>query len=282
MDWLRGAESLRAAREPGILVTVLAVRGHAPRAAGAKLVVSAAGQHGSIGGGNLEATAVDRAREMLADGAREPRQLRLALNPRAPVEHGAQCCGGEVTLALEPLMVPPAVAVFGLGHVGLELARILARHDLDLILVDSRPGHVAPGALAPLADALARTRAQHAADPAALVTDLPAGTHVVVLTHDHAQDLAVCDAALRHAALGSVGLIGSAAKWRRFEARLLAAGHPPAALTGIRCPIGLQEVPGKEPASIAVSVAAELLGLMAAGQHAADEEAPGHRDRRSP
>ena len=28
---------------------------------------------------------------------------------------------------------------------------------------------------------------------------MPAGTHVLVMTHDHAEDVAVCDAALRTA-----------------------------------------------------------------------------------
>ena len=64
--------------------------------------------------------------------------LTMRLNDRAPAEHGRQCCGGEVDLLLEPLPVVPAVAVFGVGHVGLELARILARHDVELHLVDSR------------------------------------------------------------------------------------------------------------------------------------------------
>ena len=45
-------------------------------------------------------------------------------------------------MLLEPLAVVPSVAIFGVGHVGLELARILARHDLDLHLVDSRADHL--------------------------------------------------------------------------------------------------------------------------------------------
>ena len=64
--------------------------------------------------------------------------MTVSLSDKARTEHGRQCCGGEVTLLLEPLPVVPAVAIFGVGHVGLELARILARHDLELHLVDSR------------------------------------------------------------------------------------------------------------------------------------------------
>ena len=41
-------------------------------------------------------------------------------------------------MLLEPVPVVPSVAIFGMGHVGVELARILSRHDLELFMVDSR------------------------------------------------------------------------------------------------------------------------------------------------
>ena len=41
VDWLSAAARLRETRTPGVLVTVASVRGHAPRDAGAKMVVSA-------------------------------------------------------------------------------------------------------------------------------------------------------------------------------------------------------------------------------------------------
>ena len=40
---------------------------------------------------------------------------------------------------------------------------------------------------------------------------LPRGAHALIMTHDHAEDFALCDTALRLPALGSIGLIGSAA-----------------------------------------------------------------------
>ncbi|HEV7194859.1 MAG TPA: XdhC family protein, partial [Pedococcus sp.] len=88
MQWLAAVERLRRERRPGVLVTLVSVRGHAPRGAGAKMVVAAEDAWGSIGGGNLEATAVQRARAMLADGRDVPETIELALNDKAPVEHG--------------------------------------------------------------------------------------------------------------------------------------------------------------------------------------------------
>jgi xanthine dehydrogenase accessory factor len=259
--WFEAVARLRAARQPGVLVTVTDVRGHAPREAGAKMVVSTSATWGSVGGGNLEEEAVRRARELVASGVVAPETFTAHLSDKAPFQHGVQCCGGEVTVLLEPLAVVPSVAIFGVGHVGLELARVLARHDLELHLVDSRPEHLSAEVLAPLDDAAAAVHVhQVPVLPELVLAELPPGTHVLVLTHDHAEDLAICDAAVRAEHLGPIGLIGSSAKWARFRSQLLAAGHEPGTVDRIRTPIGLPGVTtSKEPAAIAVSVAAELL-----------------------
>jgi xanthine dehydrogenase accessory factor len=99
---------------------------------------------------------------------------------------------------------------------------------------------------------------------------LPPGAHVLVMTHDHAEDYALCDAALRCSHLGSVGLIGSSAKWGRFERRLTAEGHPPDVVARIQTPIGVPDLRGKEPATIAVAVAADLLRMLSNDRQAAD------------
>ncbi len=272
--WLGAVTRLRAAREPGVLVTLVAVRGHAPRAAGAKLVVSMAQTWGSIGGGNLEAVAVDRARAQLGAGGAVPETFTVALSDKAPDEHGVQCCGGSVTVLLEPLPVVPAVAVFGVGHVGLELARVLARHDIELHLVDTRPEQLSDARLAVLSDAVARVHVHRVAVlPEIVLGELPTGTHVLIMTHDHAEDFALCDAVLRDGEFGSIGLIGSAGKWARFRTRLAAQGHDDAALARITTPIGLADIRGKEPATIAVSVAADLLRTWERASVAMDADA---------
>ncbi len=257
LHWLDAVTLLRRERRPGVLVTVAEARGHAPRAAGTKMVVAETETWGSIGGGNLEETAIARSRGLLDAAAREPETVVVSLSDRAPADHGRQCCGGEVTVLLEPLVVVPSVAIFGLGHVGMELARILSRHDLELHLADSRASYVDPRALAVL-DGPAAVHAHHAPLPEVVLGEVPSGTHVLVMTHDHAEDFALCDAALRCGHLASIGLIGSSAKWRRFEKGLRVEGHPDEAIARIRCPIGAGPA-GKEPATIALGVATELL-----------------------
>ena len=239
MHWTEAVSRLRRERVAGVLVTVADVRGHAPREAGAKMVVSADATPGaaSAAATSRRPRSPGRARRSSA-GAPTPESLVVALSDKARTEHGRQCCGGEVTLLLEPLPVVPAVAVFGVGHVGLELARMLARHDLELHLVDSRADQLTDERLACLDDALATVHVHHAPVPELVLGSVPAGTHVLVLTHDHAEDFALCDAALRCAHLGSIGLIGSAAKWARFRQGLRVEGHAEDEIDRITTPIG--------------------------------------------
>ncbi|MFF0266361.1 xanthine dehydrogenase accessory protein XdhC [Kribbella sp. NPDC004536] len=260
MEWVKAVQRLRSRRAAGVLVTVLSVRGHAPREAGAKMVVAVDNVWGTVGGGNLEALGVERSREMIADGVTTPEVLTAALSDKAPYQHGVQCCGGEVKLLLEPLPVVPSVAIFGVGHVGLELARILARHDLELHLVDSRADQLTTERLGVLDDAVAQVHVHNVPVlPELVVGELPPGTHTVIMTHDHAEDAALCDAAIRNDQLATIGLIGSSAKWTRFQRKLAEDGNPPEAIARITTPIGIPSITGKQPAVIAVSVAAWLL-----------------------
>ncbi|WP_407359720.1 xanthine dehydrogenase accessory protein XdhC [Microbacterium sp. LBN7] len=278
MDWVDALQALRSTRTPAVIVTLALVRGHAPRNGGAKMVVSPDAVFGTVGGGNLEATAIERARGMLRAGAAEPELLVLTLSDKAVTEYGVQCCGGEVTIMLEPVRVTPSIAIFGMGHVGLELARILARHEVELHLVDSRPEMLAvervgvPGESGVFADSVARVHATLAPVPEAVLAGLPAGSHVLVMTHDHVEDLAVVDMSLRTPDLAPIGLIGSASKWARFRKKLTELGQTESDLARVVTPIGIPEVAGKQPAVIAVSVAARLLQLI---EEAAPEEGAG-------
>ena len=64
-----------------MLVTVLAAKGSTPREAGAKMVVTADGLAGTIGGGNLEHQCEAAARALLAAGAEGPSTRDFPLGP---------------------------------------------------------------------------------------------------------------------------------------------------------------------------------------------------------
>jgi xanthine dehydrogenase accessory factor len=92
-DWLTAARYTPAA--PAVLVTVAIVEGSVPREPGAKMLVTADGFAGTIGGGHLEHRAIGSARAMLEEGGL-PRLERFALGPSL-----GQCCGGIAHLVFE-------------------------------------------------------------------------------------------------------------------------------------------------------------------------------------
>ncbi len=243
--WLDALAAAERAGLPAVLVTVLAAKGSTPRDAGAKMVVSADGLAGTIGGGNLEYRCEGAARALLASDAEGPSTQDFPLGPAL-----GQCCGGHVTVLFEVLRPPGLhIALFGAGHVGTALVRLLADLPVRVDWIDSRPdalpAHVPDNVVA------VRT-----ADPARAVADLPAGSLVLAMTHDHALDFAIVAAALGRPDLPSVGLIGSATKRARFVTRLVRLGLDTDRLV---CPIGVPGIVGKEPAVVAVSVAAQIM-----------------------
>ncbi|GGE80171.1 xanthine dehydrogenase accessory protein XdhC [Stappia taiwanensis] len=147
---------------------------------------------------------------------------------------------------------PTPVMLFGAGHVGKTLVLALAMLPFKVEWIDSR-ADVFPAAVP--RNVTCRT----AERPEELVGMAAPGTLVLIMTHSHAQDLAIADAALHLAAIRHVGMIGSATKAARMRSRLRAAGHGEAALAHFVCPIGIAGISSKEPAVIAASVTADLL-----------------------
>ena len=158
------------------------------------------------------------------------------------------------------------LALFGAGHVGRALVLALAPLPFRIAWIDQRedafPRHVPSN--------VHSISVQNPADAVAPGLGLvPSQCFVVVMTHSHALDLAISDAALRRTDLGYVGLIGSATKRARFMGRLQSGGVSEAQLARLHCPIGLPDLHGKHPAVVAASVTADLL-MRRERQHAAE------------
>ena len=250
-NWARAALARLDAHDEAALVTVLATEGSAPREAGTKMVVWRGGQSGTIGGGNLEFQAIDKARALLAEGRSEPLLADVALGPEL-----AQCCGGALTLLYEPFPARGRLLVLcGAGHVGRALVDVLGPLGQRVLWLDTRAD--AFPAAAPAGTVMRATTA-----PAAEIRAVAPGSLFLIMTHDHDLDLSLCEAVLARGDAGYAGLIGSKTKRARFDRRLAAAGFDPAAMV---CPIGLPDIETKHPQAIAISVAADLMarGLIA-------------------
>jgi len=146
------------------------------------------------------------------------------------------------------------IMLFGAGHVGRALVKTLEAIDCQISWVDNREDQ--------FPDSIPANTTRVISDyPEDEVSSAPADTSFVIMTHDHQLDQRLCEAVLERNDIVFCGLIGSNTKKHKFEHRLKAKGFSEAKLGKLTCPIGLPSISGKEPATIAVSVAAQLLAL---------------------
>lgn len=272
------AAAWRAAAVPAIVVEVLDARGSAPRGAGTRMLVSRDACDGTIGGGHLEWKAIERARRMLLEGAGATvAREHYALGPSL-----GQCCGGAVTLGFEPLSAAHLAAwpraqprfrlqLYGAGHVGHAIARLLAGIDCEVDWIDERDAQFPAGVgdrpvtgCAPPGGPVGAPWPAHVRKVAvdgveAEVDDAAPGTFFLVLTHRHDLDLRIGERILARADFGFFGLIGSQTKRAKFRAHFARRGIADAVIDRMTCPIGVPGIEGKEPEVIAVGVVAQLL-----------------------
>ena len=153
----------------------------------------------------------------------------------------------DITPAWAPLIV-----VCGAGHVGKALVRVMAELPVRVIWLDPRddewPAYLPANVLCVNGDSQD-------------VDDFPDEAYWLVLTHSHALDLAIIERVLRYKSFRYLGLIGSDTKRAKFRARLLRK-FPAELVDRLTCPIGIVETSSKLPGVIAVSVAAQIVGLL--------------------
>lgn len=247
--------------EGAIIVRIERAQGSTPREAGATMIVGSHDSAGTIGGGQLEFHCLDLAREMLATGE-DRRRIDLPLGPQM-----GQCCGGRVQVSLaranpadlaalrasetKAAASRPQVLIFGAGHTGKALARCLSLLPLAVTLVDDRPGQ--------FGDVPETVACLHLDDPETALADARPGAAFIVLTHSHALDYRLAEAALLRGDTAYVGMIGSGTKRARFEASFRRRHPGSTALTRLTCPIGGSDVHDKRPEVIAALTAAELV-----------------------
>ncbi|MBI2254831.1 MAG: xanthine dehydrogenase accessory protein XdhC [Proteobacteria bacterium] len=146
----------------------------------------------------------------------------------------------------------PQLYLFGAGHVGRALVRLLGDLPFHVTWCDTRED-VFP------AEIPMNTRCDAGGDIDTLIKVAPEDAHFLIMTHSHALDFDLVAAVLAKARFGSLGLIGSDTKKARFLQRLRADGIGETELARLRCPIGVPGIRSKVPAAIAIAVVADLL-----------------------
>jgi xanthine dehydrogenase accessory factor len=261
--WAEVIGQLNQLNQAYVLVTVLGVRGSAPRDSGTKMIVTEQQTYNTIGGGNLEFMVTERARLMLHQTISEQHLEHYPLGPKL-----GQCCGGSTTILFEFFASSRAnVMLFGAGHVGTALSKIMLDLAVSLRWVDNRAEQFSQQ----LANTLGGVRHEGVRlegaqleeivsdDPEKEVANMPANSYFIIMTHDHELDFKLCVSILNRGDARFIGLIGSKTKWLRFSKRLADVGFSEDQIKQINCPIGLDSVAGKRPMEVAVSIAGQFI-----------------------
>ncbi len=236
-----------------VLVVLVESLGSTPQDTGAKMLVTSAGLlTGTIGGGKVEAKAIELALDLIAAQATTPQFVNWTLKTDV-----GMTCGGSVKLYFEPHAAGGAGAgwpiwIFGAGHVVQALVPVLAPLDCQITVVDPRRDWL---------DRLPRgrnVRFIQSDAPESLVTSVPDRAFVLCLTRGHASDRPVLQRALAEKDFPFVGVIGSDAKAEILRRELVAHGLPATRAQQFHCPVGLP-FGNNDPREIALSIAAQLL-----------------------
>ena len=246
-DWISCLSVSNAQGRPLALVTVTSCTGSTPREIGAKMIVYSDSQfEGTIGGGHLEELAIQDAVACLVEG--KSKTFRYPLGAKT-----GQCCGGIMEILIEALNCGPVLYVFGAGHVGQAVSRILMGTPFRVHVIDEREEWIRqlPGGVVPHVEEWDDFIQEAVWDKQK--------TFVVIMTHRHDLDQDILQRLLEFP-MRYLGLIGSSSKWERFQQRLTARGVEQSSLDRVKCPIGW-DTGGKAPQEVAISLAAELLAI---------------------
>lgn len=250
------ATDLTERATPFVVITMISSRGHVPQEVGAKAIITADGLvEGTVGGGKVEARAIEFARELLLDTDRNSPQLNSPQLQTWNLTHDiGMTCGGEATFLFE-VHNPKKwkIAVFGAGHVSQALIRTLLNLDCHVTCVDNREDWLARIPESPKIKKILSKEA------AAEVPGLGGDTFFVVMTQGHSTDLPVLEKIfLTFPDAHYVGVMGSDVKAKKIRRDLIERGVSGKNVDRLHSPIGLS-LGGNRPYEIAISVTAELL-----------------------
>lgn len=233
-----------------VIATVLGTNGSTPRGTGSKMVISGEHIYDTLGGGHLEYAVIEKARELLAknEAAQVIEQFNLGANL-------GQCCGGAATVILECMQCERfTLDIFGAGHVAQALITVLAQLPIRIRWIDSRADvfpEFIPNNVIKVVDEEPTSQVKHA----------PVANNYLILTHNHQLDFALTQAILKRNDANWLGVIGSDTKAQRFKQRLSHRDFTPAQISLMTCPVGLENVTGKLPMEVAISISGQLIGL---------------------
>jgi xanthine dehydrogenase accessory factor len=235
---------------PFVTATIVTTHGSSPRKVGAKMIIYHDHEDikifGTIGGGGLEMMVMKDAEKVLE--AKKPMTNSYPLD-----ESTDQACGGTADIYLDYTGRVTDLYIFGAGHVGQALTKVMHETNFSIHLIDEREEWT-------LSEHVPENITRHPIPWKEFVASVDwkkGEIYVVIMTHNHKYDAVILDAVLRKSPT-FIGLMGSASKWKTTQKSLLENGVTQEQLDSVICPVGDKSV-GKGPAEIAIGIANQLL-----------------------
>jgi xanthine dehydrogenase accessory factor len=227
LNWVEVLKSYQDKQEAVALVTVIKCLGSTPCVVGSRMIVTKGKEiHGTIGGGKLEFQAIDEAIKAISENK-----------------------------IIEPMNRLPELFIFGAGHIGVEICKLLKDTPFKVTLIDSRKDWLKGLHF----EEHVKTHSVKLNNFKTFKDAVRWGSncYILVMTHDHTIDFDIIAMALQNDTK-FLGLIGSKTKRVRFHNMLTNELLIKEGMDKVVCPIGL-EVGGNSPKEIAISVVAQLL-----------------------
>lgn len=238
-----------------VLATIVQMKGSVPGKAGFKMLVEPNGKsYGTVGGGAIEEKIKKDAVEQLSANENTLREYLLSdkvesTNTDAVIVD--MMCHGKIWVFYEVFGDQPNVYVFGGGHVGSAVLKVLADLAYYKVLIDNREEFANKNTI---------SNAVVHSDYIEYVKSFnpKENSYVLVLTHGHEFDYEILKTIYeRKLTLNYVGAIASKSKAKAMIEKLKSELGDEIDLSNLHAPIGLK-IGGSTAEEIAISIAAEL------------------------
>lgn len=259
VDIYKKLQELRNEGKDAVIVTVTEKEGMGPADVGKKmLVIEGNIAFGTVGGGAIEFYAREKCKEVLLN--RTSFSEKYILNDREiSVDDGSiqlkMACGGRVTLFYEFIGPKQYVYIFGAGHCGAALARVLKPLSFYTTIIDERDyviNSLDDSADVKVNEGFVEYIEKHG---------LPDNRYIVVCTPSHTNDYNVLNKILELKIKPKYfGMLCSKKKIGDYLAKAKEQFGEDIDLTNFYSPIGLQ-TGGDSPEEVAISIAGEILSV---------------------
>ncbi len=243
-----------------VVVTVTEKVGSGPVNIGKKmLVVEDGSAFGTVGGGAIEFYAREKCKDVIKSRAHLTEKYILNEKQEVRVDDGEvklnMACGGKVTLFYEFIGPRQFVYIFGAGHCGQALAKVLKPLGFFLVCVDDRKVVI---------DQFDGADIKYNMGFVDFIEKygLKENSYIVVCTPSHTNDFHVLNEILKKKIkLGYFGMLCSTRKLKEYLDVTFKTYGKDVDLSNFYSPIGL-DLGNNSPEDIAIAIAAEMLEVI--------------------